>query len=101
MPVMPKEFLGPVKIPGSAATRAPNPKRSAALRKNSNGTQQAKDTKTDKQDIQADTGHWEAPVATDVVGTQVPASAAPIAPVPAVSDEAHKVSGSEIKEDRR
>lgn len=36
MPVMPREFLGPVAIPGSSATRVPNPKRSAAMRKNTN-----------------------------------------------------------------
>jgi pilus assembly protein CpaC len=42
MPVMPKEFLGPVPIPGSSATRAPNPKKSAALRKNSGAAQNAK-----------------------------------------------------------
>jgi pilus assembly protein CpaC len=43
LPVMPKEFLGPVAIPGSSATRTPNPKRSAALRKNSENEQRAKD----------------------------------------------------------
>ena len=35
LPAMPKEFLGPVVVPGSSSTRTPNPKRSAALRKNS------------------------------------------------------------------
>ncbi len=42
LPVMPKEFLGPVTIPGSSATRTPNPKRSAALRRNSQEAQRAK-----------------------------------------------------------
>jgi len=83
MPVMPREFLGPVKIPGSAATRAPNPKRSAALRKNSSGTEQAKRAQADKQDTRASAGSFETP-----------------APAVPVSDEGQKLNGGEIKEDR-
>ena len=88
MPVMPREFLGPVTIPGSSATRTPNPKRSAALRKNSSGAQQAKDSTTKLEEAMAAALTPETPLA---------AQEAPLPPTPA-ADQAAKPLG-EGKED--
>ena len=95
MPVMPREFLGPVPIPGSSATRTPNPKRSAALRKNSNGAQQAKapGAKPDQGGTTASLDQAPAPVAA-------PPAAAPVEPVaaPAPDEPPVKQTGGDVKE---
>ncbi len=74
LPVMPREFLGPVVIPGSSATRTPNPKRSAELRKNSGGTQQAKAVK-------AETTASATPLAGPLPSPPVADAPAAVAPV--------------------
>ena len=96
MPVMPREFLGPVPIPGSSATRTPNPKRSAALRKNSNGAQQAKapGAKPDQGGTTASLDQAPAPVAA-------PPAAAPVEPpvaAPAPDEPPVKQTGGDVKE---
>ncbi len=81
-PLMPKEFLGPVVIPGSAGTRTPNAKRSAALRK-STETAPAVEQRAQAAAIAAGPA---APLpAQDSDSKAKPAAADPLVAAPAVS----------------
>ena len=88
MPVMPREFLGPVEIPGSSATRAPNPKKSAALRRNAESAQHAKGTSAPAGKVAAAAAAVEPEPAssTSVPASQPPAPATGEATKPNVGD---------------
>ena len=90
MPVMPREFLGPVEIPGSSATRAPNPKKSAALRRNAESAQHAKGTSAPAGKVAATTAaaavEPEPASSTPVPAAQPPAPATGEATKPNVGD---------------
>ena len=101
MPVMPREFLGPVAIPGSSATRAPNPKKSAALRKSS-ATQMAGRGKGEAPAGQA-SGEVNAATKSEAAlaaSPAEPATGSPSLPVTVTAPAAGSDSKTEVPDDK-